>query len=501
MSKRPQHDPVEQGSRLPAKNAGLPVPVVSALLPDFAGGEPNLLPVTALQQPLQVVVPMWQSSLPMPQFPERLWLYWNDTLVEQREFTAPVTLQQRTFLVEDRHKVEGTHQLHYRVMTFNEEEAESQSLTLTVDTTAPVLAAAAGRLQFPQVIIDDGVTGDYLDNNSDTVVAGLPAYQSPRPGDVITWYWDTLRDEDNRVDSRTLALADIDKPIELAFAGAMIRERGDGTRLVRYRVLDRAGNPSAYAGYVTLQVDTTSRPRDLAWPTVSEATGSTEQLMLDPLKATGGVTAVIPDNADIRPDDKEVWVQWGTPGTVGAYRTQTPINMDGRAYRIPKEAVAAYIGKILPVHYEIVDKRGALHVSQQRSVKVGTLPTGNLPTVQCAGVSGGALSLAAVPAAGARLTLAKWVLISTDQCVTLKVEGVSTSGSAVSTVVLDKHRVTSQEVIDGLGKNGNVLIPKSVLAGLKLNMPFNVTVWVSFDAGGTWPTLANFPRLSPNLVA
>jgi hypothetical protein len=501
MSKRSQREPAHTGGGARADSGRLPPPRVDAVVPDIAGGEPNLLPIAALQKPLEVEVPMWQNSSPMPGFPEKVWLYWNQVQVAEREFTQPVTPQDRMFSVPPAHLVHGTHDLHYQVMTFNEEVAASQGLPLSVDTAAPVLAAAAGRLQFPQAIIDGGLSADYLDENGDRVVARVPPYQSPRPGDVITWYWDTVRDDDDRVDARTLALADIDTPIDLAFTGAMIRERGDGTRLVRYRVQDRAGNMSDYAGYVTLEVETTSRPRDLAWPTVSEATGSAEQLTLDPLRATSGVTAVIPDNADIRPDDREVWVQWGTAGTVGAFRTQTPISAGGRAYRIPKEAVAAHIGKVLPVRYEIVDKGGALHVSQPRSVKVNVIPSSNLPTVQCAGVSGGSLSLASVPAAGARLTLAKWVLISTDQCVTLKVEGISTAGNAVNTVVLDRHRVSAQEVIDGLGKNGDVLIPRSVLAGLKLNAPFNVTVWVSFDAGGSWPVVANFPRLSPNLMA
>lgn len=478
---------------------GLAPPEVEAALDDIEGGEPNLLPVSVLDSPLEVVVPMWQNSMPTPEYPERIWLIWNEVEVDEHEITAPVTAADRTFTVKGLHGVEGTHRLRYRVMTYNEAETDSQERVLTVDRTAPALATGGGALVFPPLVVDGGVTGEYLEANSDKVVAGVPDY-APRPGDVISWYWDTGQNDDDLVDTLKLTLADIGRPINLDFAGDMIRARGDGARRARYRVRDRAGNVSSFATYVTLDVQTSLRPRELAWPDVKQATGSGELVTLAPLSATGGATVRMPEGADIRPEDKEAWVQWGTPGAVGAIRVPVAIGDDARECIVPEEAVAAHIGKTLTVHYEIVDKAGNVHASQARSVKVTAIPLGNLPTIQCVEAIGRPLSLASVPAAGAQLTLASWSLISTDQCVRIKVDGVGGSGGEVSQVVLDGHRVTEQERIDGLGKSGDVRIPRALLERLQLHRQFNVTVTVSFDAGGTWPSLANFPRLSPMLV-
>jgi hypothetical protein len=475
-------------------------PEVDAALEDIEGGEPNLLPVSVLDSPLEVVVPMWQNSMPTPEFPERIWLFWNELEVDEHEITAPVTEADRTFAVKGLHGVEGTHRLRYRVMTYNEAEVDSQERVLTVDRTPPALATGGSELVFPQLVVDHGVTAEYLEANSDKVVAGVPDY-APRPGDMISWYWDTSQNDDDLVDTLKLALADIGRPINLDFAGEMIRARGDGARRARYRVRDRAGNVSSFATYVTLEVQTSLRPRELAWPVVKQAVGSGELVTLEPLSATAGVTVLMPEGADIRPDDQEAWVQWGTPGGVGATRLPVAIHDDVRECIVPKEAVAAHIGKTLTVHYEIVDKRGNVHASQARSVKVSALPLPNLPTVQCVEAIGRPLSLASVPAAGAQLMLASWPMMTTDQRVRIRVDGAGPDGNPVAELVLDGHPVTEQELKDGLGKQGDVRIPRALLERLQLDRAFNVTVTVSFDAGGTWPKLHNFPRLSPMLVA
>lgn len=482
-----------------SRNLLLP-PIVDAVLPDIAGGEPNLLPVSALDEPLHVEVPMWKNSIPTPGSPERVWLFWNETEIAVREFTAPVTPQDRIFHVEDRHSHEGTHQIRYEVMTFNGGMADSHVLEITVDTTKPTFASGQGMLVFPPDVIADGITGEYLDLH-DNVMATVPVYTTPKAGDTLTWFWDETRDENRQVGARVLAQADIGNPIEIGFRSDMIRESGDGTRLARYRVKDRAGNLGDFAGYATLEVDSQMRPRELGWPAVKEATGSGETMTLAPGDAYEGITVEIPDTADIRPDDKEVSVQWGEPGKVGAYRTTVPITEGGRSYLVPMQAVAAYIGRTAPVLYEIVDRRDHVHPSQTRSIKVSVLPIGTLPTVQCEGAMGQPLSLAQVPASGAKLTLRRWSLITTDQCVTIGLEGVTPQNTAVKVVVLDKHRVTAEEVTDGLGQNGDVVIPRAVLEQLKLDTAFDVRVTVSFDAGANWPPVPNFPSLRPTLVA
>lgn len=101
----------------------------------------------------------------------------------------------------------------------------------------------------------------------------------------------------------------------------------------------------------------------------------------------------------------------------------------------------------------------------------------------------------------AKLTLTKWVMISIDQCVTITADGVSSRGAPVSELVLEKHRLTAQDLQSCLRSAGDVVIPRAVLEQLKAGSLFNVSVTVNFDAGGTWSALPNLLRLPPTLVA
>jgi hypothetical protein len=469
-------------------------PDVPAALDDIPGGEPNLLRVDDLDAPLRVEVPMWQNSTPMPDLPERLEVYWNGVKFLEKEWEVPVPPNDLILQVTGLHAQEGTHRIHYRVMTFNMEWADSEVRVITVDRTPPALAGNGGRLQFD---VTD-VTEEYLEDNGDRLVAQLPAYTSVKPGDEIRWYWDTDFEDDQLVDVRTLTQDDIGKPLELTFPGEMIRERGDGTRMARYRVWDRAGNASAFAGYVNLEVTANQPPRTFPWPDIEDDVGNGQEVTLDPMKALSGATVIIPAAADLR-DDDEVWVQWGAKDAPGSYRTQTPLTPGGYEFRIPKEHVAFHIAKTVPVHYEVIDRKGRVYVSPERSVKMGRL-TG-LQAVQVEGLSGINLSLATVPATGTKLTLPKWPLIGTDQFITIQIDGSDANMQPKSHKAIDQRRLTAAEVTNGIGKDGTVVIPKAFLSGLKLNFQFTVKAFVSFDQGATWPTLPNFPTTSINLIA
>ena len=74
----------------PVDDKALKLPSVGAVLDNIPGGQENLLPASALKDPLRVDVPMWLNSDPAPSEPEHLYLYWNDEKVAEKTWTAPV---------------------------------------------------------------------------------------------------------------------------------------------------------------------------------------------------------------------------------------------------------------------------------------------------------------------------------------------------------------------------------------------------------------------------
>lgn len=475
----------------------LPPPIVDAVLNDIDGGETNLLPRSVLGAPLRVEIEMWQNSSPSPSDPETLILYWGGDEVESKTWTSDVLPQDLIFLVPVTFLQEGQFEIGYDVTLHTGQPTSAEPLTVTIDKTPPVLGSPSA-LIFPGEVVSDGVTADYLDNNGDQVLAGVPPYVEAKPGDVIEWYWDETLAENYLAGTKTLLLADVGKPILVPFGGDMIRARGDGQYHAHYRVTDRAGNISLASDTVTLPVDASPIPRHLPWPEVEDASGSGDTITLDPLRTTfDGATVIIPDTADIRPNESAS-VQWAQPGVTGAYTATAPTSPDGREYKVPKEYIAAHMGKTIPVHYNVTKTDGGVLQSQQRNLRMLTISQDRFPIIQCEERSGGTLPLSQVPEEGARLTLVRWVLMSTDQLITIRAGGLDLQGSPVEHTVLEAHRVTEQELADGIGQNGDVRIPKPFLNQLKRDFPFRIEVFVSFDLGDTWPPIPNFPR--PELI-
>ncbi|MFJ4375668.1 hypothetical protein ACIP1T_24050 [Pseudomonas japonica] len=474
-------------------------PRIDALLDDIEGGDSNLLPREAWQVPLRIDFPMWNNSAPAPGFPERLVLLWNGTAIGERTWTAPVQPDELFLKVEPHWLSEGVHTLAYEVTIYNGEGATSWPLSITIDKTAPELGGDHGRLLFPVRVIHEGITARYLEEHEDQVLAEVPAYHRPVPGDLLDWYWDAEPFEFNHAGTRMLTQDDLDRPLHLVFDGVMIRARGDGPRFVHYRISDRSGNPSAQARPVTVQVDATPVPRELRWLDVEKAVGTGARIDLDPLEVGNGTVAILDSEVTIHPQER-VWVQWGAPGSAGALRALLDTGGGPRLCMIPARHIAPYMGKTLPLYYEVVDAEQSWH-SALREVRVAKV-SGVFPTIQCWQVSGNLLRLSDVPASGARLFLQPWFMIDTGQMINITVNGVGSVGQPLQWRVLYQHRVTAMEVFNGIGASGGVVIPLAFLQQLRRNNVFRVAVHVSFDGGETWPPepAPNFPELAPVLV-
>lgn len=462
-------------------------------LPDIPGGQPGLLPIAALTDPLRIDVPPWPISMPSPATPETLSLFWNGSFIAEKTFVAPIATSDCFIEVSPDHLLkEGEVEVTYQVRIYNGTLNDSAGLTLTIDRTAPVLGGDRGRLSFAELGAQD-VTDDFLNAHGNRLQGQVPVYQQARAGDTIIHYWDDEPLDDTQVGEHTLNEQDANLPVTIDYDGDMIRQRGDGTRYAQYRIRDRAGNESQTAVPKALTIDAQPIPRVLPWVDIPLATGGDETLTLMLVELDAPLQVHIPSEAVIG-QDEPFTVNWGA-GLFGE------LNVPGvpgvRRYGIAERNVAAMSGKTVTVRY-FVDAHEGLLQSAVRWVKVTPLSRSSLPVPQLSGVAGTILRLSQ-QAQDPAITVAPWKLISTDQRIRVEVHGVSAAGAQRFLVMRD-HVVSQEELTLGIGSRRDAVVPLSFLRGLLIGQNFSVEVKASFDAGRTWPALPNFEPLNITLL-
>ncbi|MGY2339987.1 hypothetical protein ACW9HW_12175 [Pseudomonas sp. SDO5532_S415] len=481
------------------KPENLPKPRVLGIVPPVEGGEENLLPKDGWHNPLRAEFDWWDDPSPSPVFADIVRFIWNgdeaNPVAEKRydgsNFPNPPS--DLWLEVPVSRLDEGIHTLYYLFKHWNVSTwRPSAPVTITIDKTAPVLATSS-KLIFPSAVLPPNkLDARYLELNGDQVKANLPAYTTPKPWDRITWFYGPTPGTTNQGGVIELNDCNYADPVVLTIEGQFLRDRGKGFRYVRYQVQDRAGNVRISPDFVELDVDAVPIPRTLPPSKVKEANGGATSGVLKPTDAVNnGVTATIPPLATIY-DGERVFVQWALEGTVGAFRTDTPVTPGSREYKIPETKIAQHLGKSLPVRYEVFEPGVELpHKSQPYTLRVEELV--GLPTVQCDKVSGGKLSLASLITGFADFTLEKWSFMGTDQFITVTVEGIDASNEKLMIPVLTESPVPQVAQKIPVGQ-----ISKVNLQRFKLNTGIDVKVKVSFDNKQTWKS---FPILQPTLIA
>jgi len=423
-------------------------------------------------------------------------LYWDGVMVLKERMPPGFDDDDLVFPLAGLPLDHGTHHLHYRVHLGNGSVNDGAPTAVNVDRLAPELGVPPPSLQFPDEVLS-GLTDDYLQAHGDQVQAVVPAYSGQAPGDSIEWYWDTQPSAGNSAGS--LRVAQLVPAMTLTFTGEMVRERGDGTRFVYYRITDYAGNASQSA-VISLPVRATPVPRVLPVLQAVGATGSGARQTLRASQVTTGLTLDVPATAVIKPGETAVLV-FGTPGQVGG--TCLPIEGAGTQVNVGAQAVAPHLDRTVAVHYEVTDTAGKVHPSEVLTLALIESSGLNFPNVQCELVDGSQLSLRRVPDTGAPVTLAAWRMMTTDQRLMVRVEGVGTSGAALDEpiVELEGRPITAAEVGNGVGHDGSLVIPRALLLRLQRNTPFYVRGYLSFDGSDQWPAMSTFKDLVPTLVS
>ncbi|MCX2891040.1 hypothetical protein OO258_22665 [Pseudomonas sp. DCB_BI] len=464
-----------------------PAPVAPAALPDIPGGEPNLMPISALTSPVRIEFTLWPISVPTPDDEESIEIYCNGNKVGEKAWTQPLPESERFVNIPSTHFTQGRLQFHCVGHVYNQTVRYSEVLTLTVDKTSPSLGVGNGRLQFPE-LGDNDLTDYFLSTHDDRLQALVPDYVDAAPGDVIIHYWDSKLFENNEVDRWVLTRDDIGKPLQFSYPGDVIRERGDGVRYAQYVIEDRAGNASQVAQPLDLNVAAQPVPRVL--PALeTPSLGTLPSVDLDLRTFDKALDVSIPQAAVIHPGE-DFELVWGEEGSFASW-TQ-PGREGQRDFVVPMRNVVAMSGKVAQLYYRVISL-GTTLKSAVREVKVMPIAVAHMPTPQANGQSGGDLDVGALTSAPA-VTLEGWKHMGVDQRVSIQASGVS--AGQPNYPVLTNYKLTTTDVAEGIGSRGNVTIPLSYLRQLEEDTPMDVTVKISYDDGATWPLLPNCGMLS-----
>lgn len=473
----------------PSKDARqLQPPIVEDVLAPIEGGDENLLPVSVLNEPLNVKFPLWGGSNPGPQHPETLQLLWNGAVVGERTWDAPIAEDDRYILLPREQLLEGIHELGYQVRNWMGNDERSELMILTIDRTPPGgWNVTLPKLKFSTAAVNGGITRRYLDQNNNQATATVPPY-GYKPGDRLKGYWDTTRLGVNQVLDIQLA-----PDLSVSFDGDMIELEGNGDRFVTYVLQDYAGNVSLLSLEQKLIVNL-APPVLRDPPSVDKVTGEDNYNgTLAPANATSGVTVKVPvPDDDI--SDTILTAHWKGYGEQGSFQTSTPVPGKPLEFKVPPSAIPANMGRTVEVWYSLEWPDGEPENSAVYNVKVQMLTGMQTPLITCQQSVDRKLSLSALSESGANLSLPPWAFKAVTQGmrINLWVDGEDHQGRPISREVLKEQTVPMDNtpVV--------AMLKKSVLQELRINGVFAIRVAVSFDDGETY---LNFRQLDLTLIA
>jgi len=227
-------------------------PRIPDALPNFPDSQVNLLPLTALESPLLVLIPEWSDLPTTPGMQVVVSLLFNEQQVAQYQYTTPINpaLFPLNVHIPKHHLVEGAHRVSY-IMTVFERPMPSASTPITVDTSAPNRGNPGHAPNFPLDVIRDGITQSYLDENGDEVLVTIPRYLQQQACDSIELHYGSLTDKPVIVKT----VHDSISPTKIKLSGEIIRRYGSGKMLAFYRLGDRAGNRGSISEFAQINVN------------------------------------------------------------------------------------------------------------------------------------------------------------------------------------------------------------------------------------------------------
>ncbi len=251
----------------------LDLPIVPSILKDEGGIESplGLLPRTALNEDLTVIVPDWSFLLddPIPFIIIISWVLEGGQFTEVYRETFDDRGQKTLNVPRANLKLDhGTYSLSYQVR-YGGNPLYSELKRITVDRLPPNDNQEPDRLIMLNVVGD--ITDDYLTQYGE-VRFQVPLYVDVTARDRAIYYWTNTPDpldSEIEISEQAFSQQDIDqKSLIITIYEADIRDRGPGQRYVYYRLRDWAGNRGPRSTLLGVFVDLKAAPGILKPPRV-----------------------------------------------------------------------------------------------------------------------------------------------------------------------------------------------------------------------------------------
>jgi hypothetical protein len=306
----------------PSGVTALPVPQVPVILKDEHGAESpdGLLPRTELNRDLQLIVPAWSFTTDPVLGPDIVKVGFRPLGDEFREvaefeFSIPIEPGDKIVSVPRDYLDNGIYDLSY-ILRQGGNPAESAKKRITVDRVAPDDGQEPAVLEMLDVV--GNITDDYLKEHGQ-VRFQVRSYVGIKARDRAIYFWtdtDKPSDSETEIDEQEFSQVDIDlNELFITIREQDIRDRGEGSRYIYYRLRDWAGNKGPRSELLELFVDLLPAPGNLKPPRVplSDRGLIDRQHAREGAVAQGAVTVEI-DRYDNPDSNNEILLDWnGTP--------------------------------------------------------------------------------------------------------------------------------------------------------------------------------------------
>lgn len=320
----------------------------------------NLVPISLLDQGLSVHIPAWDRA----QAGDELRVKWDGLPIFRLVLSDPATeLPYDYHLPAERLLLDGAHQLSYNVKAISGTGGESPAFLITVDHAPPNYGNIPGALTFPEEVMTDGITAQYLADNDDKVVATVPPYAKMEADQSVSVVWDISL----AVPKATVLPEHVDVGVPVDIPGDIIRAGGDGPIDVTYYLTSRAGLDGAISQHSFVDVILSAPPSGLLPPSVPLAADG----IVDLTDADVGVIIEVPAYQNAGAGDL-VAASWGT-AALALY----PMPLDGLPAEIavPRATVLSVGNGDISVSYQIM-RNGHPFSADPITVKVDVTQVG-----------------------------------------------------------------------------------------------------------------------------
>jgi hypothetical protein len=371
--------------------------------------EDGLLPVDLLDEPINVLIPVWEAARPTYTYQ----LLWDGERtgplkeIKEEQFGDVLTLELAVELL-----TEGGHSLAYEIMNpVNMRFNQSEETAVLIDKTAPG-APQLAPIIFPDAI-QNGLTSSELESLNNVLPGKIASYGGISEGDAIRTYWGSLEGPITFVSANDMGL----NRVMVDFPRALLEQVGDGQAPVHYTVTDQAGNLSMPSENVSVTLEL-SVIAPLPAPSIKEAVGDT----LDPAAAVGGATVVIDSTANLQLGEKVV-VRW--KGPKGSDEKEKVVSEEeaGKSLEVVFAAplVAVNDGQTVEVSYSVTRTSGIVQDSNTVALRILSavleLPAPTMDTVGSDGIlrpslipeSGGSVRVSYPDSTVGDLVMVRWM--------------------------------------------------------------------------------------------